>query len=256
MADHRSTHPVPHRAIALVLLLALGLAFAGPAYLSQAKADDYDMPIFGGVHSDEDPPDDPDEDEPPKFYDEEIPATSDSVIFVVDRSSSMTLPSTPYMGLDGQPVNDGTRLDFVKTELVRSIQSLPESFSFNIVIYSECVDSWKPQRVQATAGIKTEAIAWVNAIQPWGWTNTGGATSLALGDRGNKAIMLLSDGAPNFLDCAQTYVGDFDTHRSVIRSANQQQAVIHCFGIGLDAETRTFMAQVAAENGGTFRELD
>ena len=93
-------------------------------------------------------------------------------------------------------------------------------------------------------------------IQPWGWTNTGGATAQALGDTQNKVIMLLSDGAPNFLDCAQTYIGDFETHKSVIRQANRQRATVNSFGIGLDPETREFMRQVAQENGGRFRELD
>lgn len=256
MPGHSSLLGYLRRPIFLAVAVAAGLALAGAPALTTAVAGDYDLPIFGGLQAGEDPLDTPEEDEPPTFYDEEIPDTSDSVIYVLDRSSSMTLPTTPFTGADGQPVTDGTRLDYVKVELTRSVQSLPANFTFNIVIYSECVEAWKPARVQATAGTKAEAIAWVNSIQPWGWTNTGGAASFALNDHGNKAIMLLSDGAPNFLDCAQSYVGDFDTHRRVIRTANTQQAVIHCFGIGLDGETRTFMAQVAAENGGTFRELD
>ena len=75
-------------------------------------------------------------------------------------------------------------------------------------------------------------------------------------DRENKVVMLLSDGGPNYLDCAQTYVADYETHRRVIRSANTQGAVIHVFGIGLDPDTRGFMMNVASENSGTFRELD
>lgn len=243
------------RAIVTSLFLVLAVAlFAGPPAAAN------DLPIGDpslGAPDEAPPPDDPpQEDDPPKFYDEEIPDTTDSVIYVVDRSSSMTLPSKPFVGEDGQPVRNGTRLDYVKTELVRSISSLPPRFTFNIVIYSECVELWKSGRVPAEPALKTEAIAWVRAIQPWGWTNTGGATARALSDHGNEVVMLLSDGAPNFLDCQQTAVGDFDTHKRLIRSANVQGAVIHCFGIGLDAETRQFMMQVAQENNGTFRELD
>jgi hypothetical protein len=240
---------------AIALAVALGLP--ATSQIAHAQAGDYDLPITSGpVESNEDPVDVPEEDDAPKFYDEEIPTTSDSVIYVVDRSSSMDLPIGTFMDLEGQPISDGTRLDFVKTELIRSVRSLPRNFTFNIMIYSECIDAWREGRVDANDVNKGIAEGWIHAITPYGWTNTGGAAARALADRQNRVIMLLSDGAPNFLDCAQSYVGDFETHRRVIRQANGQGCVINCFGIGLDAETRSFMQQVAADNGGTFRELD
>ena len=236
----------------LLLTAAMALLPAAPV----ARAGDYDLPIAGTPEPEEDPVDVEEEDAPPRFYDEDIPTTSDSVIFVVDRSSSMELPIGTFLDLEGQPVSDGTRLDKVQVELIRSIRSLPENFTFNIVIYSECIDSWRSSRVEANVANKASAEGWVYAITPYGWTNTGGATAQGLNDHQNMVIMLLSDGAPNFLDCAQSYVGDFDTHKRVIRAANTQNAIINCFGIGLDPDTRSFMQQVAAENGGTFRELD
>lgn len=234
------------------LLAVLGLSWLSP----EASPEGLDLPIGGPVAVEKDPPPPVEEEESPQFYDEEIPAESDSVIYVVDRSSSMSLPACPFVGPDGEVVQDATRLDYVKAELRRSILSLPESFTFNIVVFSECVICWKPSRMRASTEMKQAAIAWLSAITPWGWTNTGGATSRALADHGNKAVLLLSDGAPNFLDCAQTYIGDFETHRRVIRESNTQQAVIHTFGIGLDSETRQFMLEVARENRGTFREID
>src|SRR5262249_37557983 len=150
----------------------------------------------------------PAEDErPPKFYDEDIPVAGDSVIFVLDRSGSMDLGVKPFTGLDGQPVVGGTRLDYVKTEITRSIETL--ALAFNIVTFSECIASWKPARVAATPANKAAAAEWVKRIAADGWTNTGGATALALSDRGNRTVMLLTDGEPNFLDCGGTYVGDY-----------------------------------------------
>ena len=189
------------------------------------------------------------------FYDESLPEQSDSVIFVVDRSASMSLPVQPFVGLDGQVVHNATRLDYVKTELKRSISALPAHYTFNIVIFDECVERWQEQRQEASDRNKARAIAWIDEIVPWGWTNTGGATSMALTDQRNSVVLVLSDGAPNFLDCAQSYVADYDTHRRVIRSANTQHATVHTFGIGLDPETRNFLETVARENGGTFREI-
>jgi hypothetical protein len=239
-------------------LLFSALVLFGLLSISADRASgDFDLPIGGGLDTAEDDPGTtPNEAEPPKFYDESIPNSSQSVIYVIDRSSSMSLPARPFVGSDGQVISDGSRLDYVKHELKRSITSLPENYSFNMIIYSECVTPWKPSRVQASADVKAAALAWVDAIEPYGWTNTGGATSTALDDHANKVVLLLSDGSPNFLDCEETYIGDFDTHRRVIREANTQSAVIHTFGIGLDPETRAFMAGVASDAGGTFRELD
>lgn len=221
-----------------------------------------DLPV-GVIREPDNPPPpaepvtDPEEDDNgPEFFDEEVPNAGEAIIYVVDRSSSMSLPVDPYVGLDGNVVANGTRLDYVKTELKRSINSLSSSFTFNLIVYDECIEQWRPGRQQASSSKKAEAMAWIDAIQPWGWTNTGGATSLALSDSDNRTVLLLSDGAPNFLDCAQSYVADFETHKSIIRQANSQQACVHTFGIGLDPETRTFLMQVAQENNGTFREVD
>jgi hypothetical protein len=234
------------------LLAAITLAL-GPA-VTPVVASDFDLPISTHVKSDDADPGPAEEDEP-TFYDESLPDESDSVVFVVDRSASMSLPVEPFVGLDGNVIQNATRLDYVKTELKRSISALPSHYSFNIVIYDECVDRWQGVRQMATDTNKARANAWIDEIVPWGWTNTGGAASLALNDNENQVVLVLSDGAPNFLDCAQSTVADFETHRRVIRAANNQSAVIHTFGIGLDPETRTFLAEVARENGGTFREI-
>lgn len=238
--------------LALLIVLAALLGSSPPP----AAAQSFDLPVGGGNIPAEDPADPPVEDAPPTFYDEEIPDTSDSVIYVVDRSSSMLLPVSPFIGEDGEVVTDGSRLDLVKAEIRRSIASLPDTFTFNIIIYCECIEAWRAARVPATPANKTAALGWVAAIEPWGWTNTGGAASTALDDRGNEVVLLLSDGAPNFLDCAQSWIGDYDQHRRKIRDNNTQGAVIHTFGIGLDPDTRQFMIDVAHDAGGTFREID
>jgi hypothetical protein len=239
-------------------ILATLLTAAGCLLPQSALAQTFELPI--GVPDEETDPEpepepEPEEEDGPEWFNEELPNEGDSVIFVVDRSSSMDLPIDPYIGLDGNVVTDGTRLDYVKTELKRSVNSLSSSFSFNIVIYDECLQSWKRGRQQASQSNKIDAMAWIDGITPWGWTNTGGATALALADADNATVLVLSDGAPNFLDCAQSYFGDYETHRSLIRSSNQQAAVIHTFGIGLDAQTRDFLRRVAEDNGGTFREI-
>ncbi|RME71674.1 MAG: VWA domain-containing protein, partial [Planctomycetota bacterium] len=219
------------RTVALGLLLLPASLLLRPS--PTAHADDFDLPINTHVNAREDTDPSAAEEDEATFYDEQLPDESDSVIFVVDRSASMSLPVEPFVGLDGNVVQGATRLDFVKTELKRSISALPPDYTFNIIVYDECVERWKDTRQPATDGNKARAIAWLDQIVPWGWTNTGGATSLALSDQGNSVVLVLSDGAPNFLDCAQSYVADFETHRRVIRTANAQKAIVHTFGIGL-----------------------
>jgi hypothetical protein len=202
----------------------------------------------------EDPNDTPQED-PPTFFGEEIQTPTDSIIFVIDRSGSMWLGVGPFVGLDGQVVENGNRLDRAKTELKRSIGALTDGFTFNVIFYDECVYQWLASRVEATAANKAKAFAFIDSITPNGWTNVGMAAYAALQDKDNTTVVLLSDGAPNFLDCALEYVGDESVHREIIRMGNTQGATINTFGIGLDDLARQFMMNVAAENGGRFSEI-
>ncbi|MBL4849483.1 MAG: VWA domain-containing protein [Planctomycetes bacterium] len=205
-----------------------------------------------------DPGTDPRDTPAPRFFGEEIDTETDSILYVIDQSGSMSIRAEPYEDLNNNIVSDGSRLDRAKAELKRSISGLPENFYFNVLFYDECVSQCFGSKVQASAANKTMAFSWVDAIQPDGWTNTGLAVQKALTDKENKTVVLLSDGAPNFLDCAMQYVGGTDDHASLIRSENTQGAVINAFGIGIasDPTSRAFMQRVAAENGGSYSEVN
>ncbi|MCA8921118.1 MAG: VWA domain-containing protein [Planctomycetes bacterium] len=194
---------------------------------------------------------------PPVFFGEEIPFTNPSVIYVIDDSGSMTMSTDPFVGVDGT-VQNGSRLDRAKAELARSINALPETFQFNVVFYDECAFSCWDSKQRATADNKAAALGWVSAIQPDGWTNTGLAVATALADKGNTTVVLLSDGAPNFLDCTLSYAATADEHRQLISSTNTQGARINCFGIGIssDPSARSFMQQVAADSGGSYTDVN
>lgn len=217
------------------------------------------MPPFGrpeiplGGQPGEDPRDEP----PPTFYGEELSADRDSIIYVIDNSGSMTISVQPFINETGN-ITSGNRLDRAKAELRRSISALPERFSFNVIFFDECTMLCWGSKQRATPANKEYAIGWLNGVQPDGWTNTGFASATALADKDNKSIVLLSDGSPNFLDCAMNYVGTFDQHRDLIRTSNSQGARIDCFGIGIqgDPDATGFMQRVAAENGGTYVSID
>ncbi len=202
--------------------------------------------------------DDPRDVPPPVFFGEEIDTESPSLVFVVDLSGSMTIMSAGPFEDENGVIRNGNRLDRAKAELKKSIQGLPENFSFNILAYDECVDQLWGEKQEASAPNKIAAFAWIDALQPDGWTNTGLAIQSALLDKDNTTVVLLSDGAPNFLDCAMNYVGSFDDHANLVKMANTQGAKIDTFGIGVssDPAARSFMQRIAAENGGTYIEVE
>lgn len=204
------------------------------------------------------PADDPRDEPPPVFFGEEIEGDGSSVIYVIDNSGSMSLSVEPFQDENGQIVSTGNRLDRAKMELRRSISSLPENFFFNVIFYDECTMHCWPGKQQATAANKATAFAWIASVQPDGWTNSGMAVAEALRDKANTSVVLLSDGSPNFLDCGMVYVGTFQQHQDLIRNSNSQRATVNAFGIGLssDRDARSFMQTVAAENGGSYVEIN
>lgn len=201
--------------------------------------------------------DDPSDEQPPVFFGEEIDSDTNSVIYLIDNSGSMTLSMEPFADQNGNIIR-GNRLDRAKAELKRSISSLTDNFCFNVMFYDECTMACWPAKQKATVENKAACFAWIDSVQPDGWTNTGMAVAQALQDKGNLSIVLLSDGSPNFIDCSMNYVGTFDQHRELIRNANSQGATINAFGIGVasDPDARSFMVSVAAQNTGSYIEIN
>ncbi len=211
-----------------------------------------DLPIGGPISGfEEEDPVEPTEDDGPTLYDEDIPVESDSIIYVIDVSGSMGWDVTTYTGLDGNPTS-GNRLDRAKVELIRSIQGLPENFTFNIVAYDCDMRRWAPGRQQANMAAKASAINWVNGLRPGGATGTGPAVALGLQERDNLTIALLSDGDPN---CPYDY-NSIPNHLQCILSANQQGAVVHCFGIRAYGEFEQFLRDVASRTGGVYYPIN
>lgn len=179
--------------------------------------------------------DDPRDEPPPFFFGEEIESENDSICYVIDISGSMRRYD---------------RLERAKAELRRSIQALPPNVCFNVIAYSCLVLSWQPATVRATPEHKALALGWVDALQGSGGTATGPATALALADRECLAVALLTDGAPN---CGA--YPELEGHRAMIRSANEQRAIINVFGVDARGDWRTFCQDVAADSGGGYYDI-
>ncbi len=191
--------------------------------------------------------DDPRDTPPPVIYGEEIDSENDTIFYVLDISCSMDWDSQSYTTLDGS-TRRGPRIDRAKAELSRSIMGLAPNFKFNIVAYDCSTRQWQRDMQPADDANKASALAWSNALRPTGATGTGPATVLALGDKDNMAVVLLTDGAPN---CPY----NMNSHRSMIRTANTQGATINVFGIAASGSYRSFCQGVASDSGGSYFDV-
>jgi hypothetical protein len=252
-------------ASALAVLLTAGLTFADNNAPTIER--DIDLPIEAPVVGAPKPQAPPapaptasnpvDSSVPAVFFGHDIQNTG-SIVYVIDQSGSMCLQVMPFTNQNGQIVTNGCRMDRAKAELIKSITALPASFIFNVIFYDECVRPWQGSSVAANTANKAAATAYIMQQQPMGFTNTGLGVATALQDKKNMSVVLLSDGEPNFLDCACAYVGTYDEHEQIIKQANSQNARIDCFGIGVtgDADAVNFMIAVAAQNNGTYVNID
>ncbi len=199
----------------------------------------------------QDPPaDDPRDEPPPTIYGEEIDTTNNTIFYVIDISCSMDWDNQSYTTLDGRRAN-GPRIDRAKAELQRSISGLPQNFKFNIVAFSCSTRTWQRQMQEATDANKQSAMGWVRGLQPTDATGTGPGTCLALADRNNMTVVLLTDGAPN---CG-TYEQTEASHRNMIRNGNSQHATINVFGIAAYGSYRAFCQNVASDSGGSYYDV-
>ena len=75
------------------------------------------------------------------------------------------------------------------------------------------------------------------------------ATALALAEKSNMTVVLLTDGAPN---CGANGASG---HRRMISSANTQGASINVFGIAASGSYRAFCQGVAGDSGGSYFDV-
>jgi hypothetical protein len=196
----------------------------------------------------EDPMDPTDMGPPPTFFGEPIETETDTIFYVIDRSGSMSRDYQSFVNEDGM-VTAGSKMDRSKAEIIKSIMGLGENFKFNILSYNCATTMWQRELKEANDTNKQSAIAWVREQVASGRTGTGPANALALSDKANMSVVLLTDGAPN---CG---ADGFDGHRTMIRSQNTQGATINVFGIAASGLYRAFCQGVAGDSGGGYYDV-
>jgi HEAT repeat protein/uncharacterized protein YegL len=170
----------------------------------------------------------------------DLPIVSKRIVFLLDVSGSMETQMKTGRG------GAGTRLEFCRWELRKTLERLPEDVRFNIITFASVVRAWEKSVVEAKSGSKRRAGAFVDRQTAEGGTNMAGALKVAFKDTRADTYFLLSDGYPD---------GDTEKILCWLREKNSsRRVIIHTFGVG-KALTGDFLEKIAEMTGGEYRAL-
>jgi len=144
---------------------------------------------------------------------------SKNIVFVVDRSGSMT----------------GRKIDQAKEALRFVINNLNDGDLFNIVAYDSEIETFAPELQRHNKSSRDKALGFIESIFAGGSTNIDGALNAALDmlqdDETPNYVVFLTDGIPT--------VGETNIARIVdsASEANSVRARVCCFGVGYDVNS-------------------
>jgi hypothetical protein len=216
------------------------------------------------------------------FYGVEI--KSNRVLFIIDISSSMKLPTKnknpralwkpppvvtgPHKAPPPPPppeeILSGPKIKVAKHELGKAIKKLPKAYTFNMICFNQGAMAWQKKMVKATEQNKASALKWVGALTPHGTTYVDGALRLGFKiagllnydkrypDIAVDTIWLISDGAPTDNSFPTSKLMDPEVILEHVRHWNKRkQVVINCIGVDM-VQGIEFLQKLAAENGGVY----
>ena len=156
---------------------------------------------------------------------------SQSVVFVLDRSGSMS----------------GEKIEQARDALAFVLNTLREGDTFNIVVYDDRVETFAPELQRLSRETRDEAARFVANIRAGGSTNIDSALRTALemlkDDNKPQYVLFLTDGLPTAGATDELVIAKH------ARAANRDEARIFPFGVGFDVNAR-LLDRLSAENGG------
>lgn len=154
-----------------------------------------------------------------------------TVIFVIDKSGSMS-------GKKIAQARDAAR--FV-------LGTLNEGDRFNLIVYDDAVQAFKPELQMCNDASKREAMAFVDNIRDGGSTNINEALRTAMGmiqdDSRPAYILFLTDGLPTAGEQNEMKIAEN------VKNANGHHARLIAFGVGDDVNAR-LLDRLSHGNGG------
>jgi hypothetical protein len=187
-------------------------------------------------------------------------AGSQDVVFVLDRSGSMSGIAAGFAGEDVGMSKTGaalaglgaslinakakalpSKMQAAKDELIRTLSAMPDGTRFMIVFFDDDISAFAPRMLALDPGTRAAAIAFVRGIEPDGSTAAVPALRLAY-QAGAARVVLLSDGLANTGGSGDTLLAEA---RGVMRTGVRFDTV----GLGIDQDSQ-LMTALAAESGG------
>jgi hypothetical protein len=216
-----------------------------------------------------------------------IPTTSTRVLFIIDVSGSMDDLVVEREKFQGY--RDFKKFTVVRTELLRTLDTLTQDTLFDIVWFATGLDAWKRKLVPANVINREAAKSFVERLKPLGGTDDQelaaagltGLTNLSAGKTNTLKALLyafgidpenppkatvtggdrvsiknkldtvyfLSDGRPSIGKIVDT----IEILKEVRRYNEVFKIVIHAIAIG--EFQKEFMRDLASQNGGVFVDL-
>ena len=142
----------------------------------------------------------------------------------------------------------GKKIEQARKALKSVLNNLREDDLFNIVVYDDRVESFKPELERYGSRTREEAERFVDNIREGGSTNIDSALKTALGlirdDSRPSYILFLTDGLPTVGETQELRIADH------CRQANSRHARLFCFGVGFDVNAR-LLDRLSGGNSGT-----
>jgi Ca-activated chloride channel family protein len=161
----------------------------------------------------------------------ESPIQKREVTLVLDRSGSM----------------QGEKFQQARDAAVAVIDGLREGELFNIVDYSDSVNSFEKAPVAKSPASAQQAKAYLGALRPNGGTNIHDAlldaVRPAVADESLPMIIFLTDGLPTVGITNEVAI------REAVKSANSHNRRLFSFGVGYDVNTPLLSSISAASRG-------
>ncbi|XP_008578306.1 PREDICTED: inter-alpha-trypsin inhibitor heavy chain H4 [Galeopterus variegatus] len=178
------------------------------------------------------------------FAPEGLPTMPKNVVFVIDKSGSMS----------------GRKIEQTREALIKILDDLSPKDQFNLIVFSMEATQWRPSLVPASAENVNEARSYAASIKALGGTNINDAMLMAvkLLDNDNRnellpagsvsLIILLTDGDPTVGETNSTKI------QKNVQKAIGDKYSLFCLGFGFDV-SYTFLEKMALDNGGLARRI-
>lgn len=166
----------------------------------------------------------------------------------VKASDQKPLPKTAILVLDRSGSMAGKKIEQARNALKWVLNNLRQDDLFNIIVYDDRVESFKPELQRYSSQSREEAERYVENIREGGSTNIDSALKTALGmirdDSRPSYVLFLTDGLPTAGETQELKIAEN------CRRANDRRARVFCFGVGFDVNAR-LLDRLSGGNSGT-----